>query len=194
MAKFCSNCGYELQESDTVCAECESPVIYHPVWSHTPNRFTSAQVHAAAPQRLGGPTQRSGPVGVPAITPYLNPDNPELPTFTAADASAYVLNNPPMGFQKITGESVTSVEFMTSGQANTMLNTNIMLPATKVVCVVELSGTFQLPPAPSANIPGTHLPITGGPQYTFSTVYEVFDGITGNLMNIHAPVSALIGK
>jgi hypothetical protein len=148
--------------------------IYHSV-SQSP-AAQSQQVYSAGAGRPGQP------LGVPAITPHLNLDaaNPaqaSLPTYTAADATAYANAHDPEGLKSLAPFAVTKVQFMTDAQADQQLNVVIGLGPSAPVCVVEVHGHFQASRAPA----NTNIP-------TFDYVNEIFDGRTGNfLASLQAP-------
>jgi hypothetical protein len=115
-------------------------------------------------------------LGDPAITPHLNLNadagGANLPTFTAADATAYAKANRPEGMLSLASIAVVSVQFMTDAQADQLLNTVVGLAPNALVCVVKVTGRFQalLLGAAPTNVP------------TFNAAYEIFDGRTGNYL------------
>jgi hypothetical protein len=115
--------------------------------------------------------------GIPAITPHLNLENtdPNVPTFTTTDASAFALANPPFVLQHTGPLSVSSAQFMTEAEADKELNIKIEQigqAPTALVCLVWLDGNFTW-----------HGGMAGHPVVThFSRAYMVFDARTGNIL------------
>jgi hypothetical protein len=125
-----------------------------------------------------GPTPSLYPEGVPGITPHLNlaATDANVPTFTAADASAYSLAHPPIGYQRGTPLTVKSVEFMTDAKADKVLDLQIGLEPTALVCLVWVTGQFRHVPAVPRSINPDLKPIT------WTEAYIVYNARTGNIL------------
>jgi hypothetical protein len=111
--------------------------------------------------------------GSPAIVPSIANAGPNVAAITVQDASAYVAGHPIYQAQG-TPVTVTNVSFMTYRDANAQFHFGIYLAPDRLLCIVQVSGTFTV----------------DGPLGYASTVsalaYEVFDAHTGNylLLNI----------
>jgi hypothetical protein len=129
-------------------------------------------------------TNRSRSLGCPAIVPYLNTWNPELPAFTADDAIACVLADPPtMGGPLVPlTEADIQVKFMRDSEADKLLyNMCIGLAPDAPVCVVQLHGSF----------PQTFRRHGYEPNAS-PFMFEVCDARTGNLLVMGGLKSALL--
>jgi hypothetical protein len=144
--------------------------------------LTPEQMQATVQARYGMGVKNTT-IGIPAIKPHLNldaadPAQASLPTFTAADVTAFVLANPPSTLSntdRLTAGDIT-VQFMTDAQAGTVLdNISIGLAATAPVCVVQIRGNFQ-----STFVPGR--PPAGYTAPVVPFAYQVFDARNGNLL------------
>jgi len=74
--------------------------------------------------------------------------------------------------------TVASVHFTTADRANAQLRSHLPVPSNTLVCITEVKGTFVAsgPPVPDA---------TGkivAHSVTTHTVYEIFDGHSGDLV------------
>jgi hypothetical protein len=109
---------------------------------------------------------------VPAIRPRAGITAPETPAFSAQDVQQYIAKNPLHGKIGAAGATnVVKIEFLTAQAVDTMLNTTTApLPADRLLCVVELSGSFVTSGPPRQNASVT----------TYKTAYIVFDAHSGN--------------
>ena len=142
-------------------------------WPLLAERGSSSGATAVGRQTSGAqPTTAPNldPVGIAAIRPTAGPQGPSVPAFTADDARAYVAAHP---IPQAQGRpySVTRVSFLSSGVVNTQLGVAAGVDDSRLLCVVELHGTFTMPKFPA-----------GPPGPTVSTYYQLFDARTGNLL------------
>jgi hypothetical protein len=117
--------------------------------------------------------------GSPAIVPHLNEMNPNLPDYTAEDAKAYAQRVAPLQGGCLTPWSVANVQFMTDAEVTQQFQADPGLAASALLCVVEVHGRFNTAESYSAE------------PRIFTTLYEIFDARTGNLLQLYAPESAL---
>ena len=122
----------------------------------------------ATPNPAGQPLR-----GSPAIVPSIMNAGPNVAAITVQDASAYVLAHPIYQAQG-TPVAITKVSFMTYRDADAQIGLGIFLAPDRLLCLVQVSGTFI---------------VDGPPGYVSPThvlAYEVFDAHTGNylLLNI----------
>lgn len=134
----------------------------------TPSNATNVVAAASSHARAQG---SSVVPGAPAIPPRQGYVGQNGATFTAQDASQYATTYPMWrNLAPWSPPTVVKVLFLSSGQLKTMLHgEDTGLPASAVVCYVELRGTFTF-----SNGQGTDV--------TFHRGFEVFDGRTGNLL------------
>jgi hypothetical protein len=138
--------------------------------------------------------------GMPAITPHLNlaanaastarGGIATLPTFTAADASAWVMAHLVPAYETTGTATVRSVTFLPQEQACQWpnLGLDVGLPAGTPLCVVVLAGSITAPSLQS----GT----ASNPPVTYSYAIVGFNGVTGNLLSrslTNSPPAALVG-
>jgi hypothetical protein len=126
----------------------------------------------------GAPQQ---PVGAQAITPT---QPGRSPAFTSDDVKAYLLKSGVPGAVVDDPKAITilSIDFIASKEASARLNGEALgLPDGYLVCFVRLQGqfTFSGPYNPqSSEKPG---------PATFTTMTEIFDAQTGNLLGYGGP-------
>lgn len=121
------------------------------------------------------PPNQVPPPGVPAIAPRSVTASvvASQPAFTAVDVINYFSRGNKLAGSSASGPVVVqSVEFLTTAQVNSRLNTKLLnQPMDKLLCLVQLSGSFS-----HEGPPGTT------PQ-ALRTIYQVFDARTGNLLS-----------
>jgi hypothetical protein len=159
---------------------------------------------SSMPSAQHSSTPQTGVQGMPAITPHLNlaanaastasGGSATLPTFTADDASAWVMAQLLPAYQATGTVTVRSVTFLPSEQVSQLPNLggNLGLPAGTPLCVVVLDGTFPdiQPWTGPSSLRGS------APPVTYSYAIAVFNGVTGNLLgrgvtnSLPAPVAA----
>lgn len=111
----------------------------------------------------------TAPVGEPAIIPRFGPTHVG-PTFTASDASAYVVSHPMWrNLAPWMPPTVERVAFLTSKQVSALLHVTTGLPASTLLCYVQMQGTFTFAGA-------------AGTTVTYHTGFEVFNARTGNFL------------
>ena len=108
-------------------------------------------------------------LGGAAITPHINANDPQAPTFSREDVLAWISTNPIGRMIALEPPTLVKIEFMTAGDVHSLLRTSTGLPDSAPVCYVEFQGRFDAPHPPGA-----------APIYTRARV--VFDGRTGNLL------------
>lgn len=109
--------------------------------------------------------------GHPGIPP--RPNHPAgQAAFTEPDVRAYLQNNPPsLAASSKPAPTITKIEFLSVGQAESQLQTSLDgHPSNEVVCVVTLQGDFGVPVPPGVAPESGHVGVI------------VFDGNTGNLL------------
>jgi hypothetical protein len=132
--------------------------------------------------------QPNGHLGLPAITPHLALNAAGrnamglsgaagLATYTAADATSYVISNPSTRYRPTTPvlSADVTVAFMTDAAADTLLNNHIGLASTAIVCVVQIHATFNISSLGAVIPPGKV-------HWHANYAYQVYDGVTGNLL------------
>ncbi|HEX8983592.1 MAG TPA: hypothetical protein VF792_12525 [Ktedonobacterales bacterium] len=115
-------------------------------------------------------------LGIPAIQPRAAA-MANGARFTSADVRSYIAAHPKIleGAPGKPTPTVTSVQFMSAGQASAMMQgESIGLPDASPVCVVTVQGTFSLTWGPRST--------NGATSETVSTHILVFDVQTGNLL------------
>jgi hypothetical protein len=139
----------------------------------------------------GQPTPPSGPPATPgpngidregsqAIVPTIQTSDPAVPAFTAQDATAYALAHPEGLKVDVSGPvTVASVQFLTESQLAAQ-NMGIGVAPTRLICVVELHGSFIVGGPPPLALNPTPLP-------SRSVAREYFDAHTGNLLVYAVP-------
>ena len=122
-------------------------------------------------------------MGEPAITPHLC----RIPTFTEQDVRRYMRTVPNLsGFRMIQTSStylITRILFITNQVANDPKGLNAdtgVIDPRLIVCYVEVYGTFRVggPPRPPGSTPVV--------QPLLHHALLVFDGVTGNMLEIGA--------
>ncbi len=110
--------------------------------------------------------------GAPAIRPTILGAAPNTPGFSEQDAADYVLHG--HGVEEARGPiSVGSVEFMAGATARSRLGIGTGgIADTRLLCVVELHGTFVYRTTPGETRP---------PRRT-TVFWKIFDAVTGNLL------------
>jgi hypothetical protein len=121
------------------------------------------------------------PVGAQAITPT---QPGKSPAFTTDDVKAYLLKSPVPGNVLDDPKAITilTIDFIASKEASARLNGEALgLPDSYLVCFVRLQGqfTFSGPYNPQADNKPT--------SATFTTLVEIFDAQTGNLLLYGGP-------
>jgi hypothetical protein len=132
--------------------------------------------HAAATRTPIFSKYSSSP-GVPAIPPHLRIDATNIAAFTESDVRQYVSSQQSFGqIAPLPGTTVVivKIEFLTSQAATKLIGESTGMPASHLLCYVELSGDFSLPTGPGG----------GSTSATVHTIQEVFDAQTGNLLEI----------
>jgi hypothetical protein len=130
------------------------------------------QVAAVCPGSPG-----PSPPGVPAITPR----NDCTPSFTEQDVRDYVSHLHGLFKIGFVGQpTITHIWFITSEDAATMTNDTPSNLGSRMVCYVELRGTFTVD-APSGRDPEPTV-ASGGSQ----TAFIIFDAHTGNWLEAGA--------
>jgi hypothetical protein len=123
---------------------------------------------------MGGDEQ-----GMPAIIPQTTVTDTRTPTFMGQAAIQYVSTHPLRGKISSAGsETIVSVKFLTNQEANAQLNARTNFASGRLLCVVELRGTFTVSGPPIVNPAGVVVPRTS----TTQSAFEVFDAHTGNLV------------
>jgi len=121
-------------------------------------------------------------VGAPAITPSKPTNDPSTPAFTEADVRAY-MNTHSTGV-KITTIGMATVSTVTFGTAQSVdqsLHTHLDLSPSRLLCVVEMKGSFQ--------VDGPKLPSdvqTRVASHKTTQMYFIYDAHTGNFIAEHA--------
>lgn len=139
-------------------------------------QVAAAPTQTASTNVTPSPSVRGIP-GIPAIHPSLTAATPaSRARFTTANVQAYLKSHPFVGGASLKGTTakVTSIQFISSGQASTLMhNADTGLPTTALVCYVKIQGPFMItaPTAPGAK---KFPPVDYG--------IEIFDGQTGNLL------------
>jgi hypothetical protein len=114
------------------------------------------------------------PEGVPAITPRRQLSDAAAlttPAFTAEDALAYVASHPVNTLQGQAPATVVGAQFMTDAEYVARFGSEPGLAPNKLLCVVELHGTFRPMSAPPGVKPGI-----------YHVVNMVFSARTGNFL------------
>jgi len=111
--------------------------------------------------------------GTAAIVPSIVNAGPNVAAITAQDASAYVVAHP-LYQAHGTPVTVTNVSFMTYRDADAQLHFGLFLAPDRLLCIVQVSGTFTVDGPPGYVSPASTL------------AYQVFDAHKGNnlLLNI----------
>jgi hypothetical protein len=160
----------------TVSCAASNPPLAVTSPTLTPCPSPTATNDSTAPQ--------TGYPGIPAITPHLNLEvnaagtasggTATLPTFTADDASAWVMAHGLRPFKATGTMTVRSVTFLCQEQASQLQNpvTTLDQPASTLLCFVVLDGTFTHPMAQQGS----------NPPLTYLYAVAVFNGVTGNLV------------
>jgi hypothetical protein len=114
----------------------------------------------------------SSPQGAPAIIPRIH----GTPAFTVEDVRLYYQSHPFSAGPTVSGvpPTIESTRFMTSHEAEVLLQVFIGRPDSAMVCVVEVLGPFY--PTYVSVPPGQALP------KTVDRGVAVFDAQTGNLL------------
>jgi len=142
----------------------------------------SVRVFASA-----GGTRQSSPqvgsgtpsLGFPAITPHINLNNSNLPTFTTSDVTQYILQHGSPAGPLVKGAHITfeKIVFVTSLDASQLMKgESTGLPNNALVCYVLIHGPFQAT--------GMHLnPVVGPKSAPVVPLTDiVLDARTGNLL------------
>jgi hypothetical protein len=132
-------------------------------------------------QHISPPTPQKGSssVGVPAITPHINLNNPNLPTFTVSDVTQYVLKYGSPEGPLTQGSHITfeKIVFVTSPEASVLMKgESTGLPNNALVCYVLIHGPFKAT--------GMHLdPVFGIKTAPVVPLTEiVYDARTGKML------------
>ena len=135
---------------------------------------------APGPAKSGTPTGRAS--GIPAIQPRHAVSAVGQAVFDAQDAIDFVLLHGVQGI-RISGEGpvvVESVRFLSAPDADAQFHLDSGQAADTLLCVVTVSGTFVM-----------HTPMPGpGHDRTFHQAMLVFDGSSGNLLQLSEATSA----
>lgn len=115
----------------------------------------------------------TGPLGIPAIHPRPAAANAAGARFTEGDVRQYVASHRPRN--TVAGTStptVASVQFLPSAQVGAILHTTTGEPDSSLMCLVHVSGSFQI----------TDVPLGAHPSPVYHDGVLVFDALTGNLL------------
>lgn len=157
--------------TDLPATSIPTPCI--PAPTPTPSGGTNCVVPTSIYTPVPIPTTSNA--GLPAIHPSIQTTDPLMPAFTADEAAQYVLKHPFFGRLEPQGPiTVTSVQFLTTAQDPRMLAG--WLEPDRLLCIVQVSGTFRFAGAPVLDPSGTPRP----PVVTAGTAFQIFDAHTGN--------------
>ncbi len=137
-------------------------------WAYLSQSAPVAAQSTHTSSTLGKPAP-TGPVGVPAIHPRTTTAPAGTPAFTTADVEQLVKNTPMPKDMASWNPVIIRVTFLTSLQVSALLKDNTGVPDERLLCYVEMQGTFSFP-TPS------------GTGVTFQRGFEVFDAHSGNLL------------
>ncbi len=148
----------------------------HPVSGVATSLITPGPT-AGPPLYLGAPAYQY-PVGVPAITPTVLggsalTSQTSQATITTNDALDFVQSHALFHSDNGTSVAIVQSTIMPASEASKLLNgESIGRPATALVCVVKVHGSFS----GEGSVP------YGAPPMHFSTGWAIFDANTGNYL------------
>ncbi len=124
---------------------------------------------APAPPPITAPQR---PTGRPAIKPSTPDVAPGAPAFGAQDVITFIQNSGVHGVRIASSGpvAVVRVEFLTGRAADARLQAQTGQPDDALLCLVTLQGSFAV--AGPAGIP----------PRTFTTAFQLYDALTGNLL------------
>jgi hypothetical protein len=125
------------------------------------------------------PATYQAPSGIPAIPPRHALVQSTGPHFTEADVRQYLTTHSEVGYV-VPGSPtpmLTSVRFMTAGQAGIVLQESLDMPSTTLVCLVRYVGSFQLTGGPVVSTKAQSRPVEKSETL-------IFDAHTGNLLSL----------
>lgn len=131
------------------------------------------------PSHHDSPATNKAPYGIPAIPPRPELGQSTGPHFTEADVRQYLATHSEVAYV-VPGSPapvLTSVRFMTAGQASVVLQESLDMPSTTQVCLVRYAGNFQLTGGPVVSTNSQSKPVEHSETL-------VFDSHTGNLLSL----------